>query len=784
MQIKLESHPGKELKDHLQNVTELAGQKMEQVNFSFKNYSRETLQKLLQLICMTHDFGKATDYFQEYLNEKRPGSELTKHARFSAVWAYILVKREMNDEKLAAFAYYLVYRHHGELVNFNEALFTYDKDERYVFTKQLECFRLDYINDNLGLSLNKNSFSEILEDLDSSRFRRVLRGLQLTEEEYYLINFLFSLLIDADKGEAIFNQSNKDFAELLRVKTQRFLIEPKAVDRYKEKKFQSQKTELDKMRNAIYREAEINILASGYNNKIFSINVPTGTGKTLTALNAALKLREKMEQKPRIIYMLPYTSIIDQNYEVFEDVLGNPDSSMLIKDHHLAEKIYRQDEEKYEYDISEYLTESWDSEVIVTTFVQFLHSLLTDRNRSLKKFANIANSIILLDEVQTIPHKYWKLVKETLQNMCNIFNCRVILMTATMPLIFSEADGEIIELVKSKREHFEKLNRITLFINKDEQSKMKSITQYDFNNLAIENMVREKDKSFLFIFNTIQSSLDYYHCLKNNDLDREIIYLSTNIIPKHRLERINRIKQKKGTNFIIVSTQMVEAGVDIDIDRVYRDFGPLDSINQAAGRCNRNGVNEKGLVYIFRLQNEKSREYCGFIYNDVLLHKTESVLNGLKSSQIEEKCFFDIANRYYSELKNALSEDVSNKINNFMKTLQYRPAFHKNDENGGIYFQLINDDVPSGEVFIEWDDEAVDLFKKYEKMKTLPKFERKAFFSSFKKEFLDYVIQVPKKYLPDKDKIDYIQRIGKDELENSYCLENGYIRYDPSVATW
>ena len=176
--------------------------------------------------------------------------------------------------------------------------------------------------------------------------------------------------------------------------------------------------------------------------------------------------------------------------------------------------------------------------------------------------------MIILDEVQAIPHKYWKLINETLTKATELLNCKIILVTATMPLMFDEAKGEITELASSKKEFFKKLNRIDLNLN--------WFDKIDIKNLIVklkENIDQHSLKSHLIICNTINSATDIYEQLSDAYPDREVLYLSTHILPLHRLETIAKIRDNpKGK--IIVSTQLVEAGVDIDIDFVYRDFAP------------------------------------------------------------------------------------------------------------------------------------------------------------------------------------------------------------------
>ncbi len=775
----MESHPGKELIDHLHNVAELGQELIKKKIFRFKRYNRQDVEKLLEIVCLTHDFGKATSYFQRYLKDQK-SSELTRHGLFSAIWTYFIIKKTIFDEKLACFGYFMVYRHHGDLKNFAVTLFEFDDSEKKILLKQLEAFDLGYIKQNLSFQIKKEDFTEVIEYLDSRAFRKYFRLIEMDREDFLLVDFLYSLLLTADKGDAIFYDKGRSFEELKQYKKRVHVLNEFAVDDYKKQNFGHSISRLNTDRESIYQEVQENILKHHMEKKIFSINVPTGMGKTLTSLNAALKLRKSLGRNAKIIYALPFTSIIDQNFAVFQEVLGNPDSSVLIKDHHLADKKYIDNKENIlNYDISEYLIENWDSEVIVTTFYQLLHSLFTNRNRSLKKFYNIANSIIILDEVQSIPHKYWSLIRETFKTLSCVFDCHIILMTATLPLIFKEE--EIVELVPEKKEYFSHLNRIELYLGMKKEGKEK-ISLIEFQELAYKDLKKEGDKSFLFVMNTIQSSLDLYTFFKKSVPDRLLFYLSSNIIPKHRLERIREIKMLKEKNAVIVSTQMIEAGVDIDFDMVYRDFGPLDSINQTAGRCNRNFLKEKGFIKLFRLVNEKGKEFSSFIYDDVLIQSTLNILKATLTEVISENQFYNISQQYFEILNHITSDDVSEKLLEYVSKLYYEYAFTYNEEEKDkYYFRLISEDYQKIDVFVEVDEEAQKIYRQYEALKQLPVFERKEEFNNFKKDFLSYIISIPKKNYYKNILENELNIIRLGELSDSYCFETGYYKQQQSV---
>ncbi|MGB2843026.1 MAG: CRISPR-associated helicase Cas3' [Halobacteriota archaeon] len=419
------------------------------------------------------------------------------------------------------------------------------------------------------------------------------------------------------------------------------------------------KSNINHIRNEIRRSVLKNIRdPKNINQRIFTLTAPTGTGKTLTSLSAALILRNKLkeafklENEPRIIYSLPFTSIIDQNYNVFDGVLSQikdfekRESEYLLKHHHLSEIFYKTGSINKEKDVDESLVliESWESEIIVTTFIQLFHTLIGYKNRSLKKFHNIVNSIIILDEVQNIPIEYWKLTGEVLTAITRYFNCRIILMTATKPLIFEE--GTYKELVDGYESYFNmvELNRVCLKIDSDGGQIPEFCNSLD----------DWSKNSYLFVLNTINSSLEFYKAIINRiqelGLAFKVCYLSTNIIPKERRQRIEKIKEaiNNGQKIAVVSTQLIEAGVDIDCDCVCRDMGPLDSIIQVAGRCNRNKRLEQSDMYLLNLVSEGNKPFTG-IYDPVLLDVVRQILND--KSQIPESGFLKLINEFFEVAK-------------------------------------------------------------------------------------------------------------------------------------
>jgi CRISPR-associated endonuclease/helicase Cas3 len=803
--FKLKSHLEKTLVDHLRNVGDFSRKTVADKSLNIDE--TDLLKDIAYLIGITHDLGKATGFFQEYIteeDEKKKRSlkakENTHHGLLSAFFTYAVIKEYLSQsgrkgglaDYLPILSFMVVKRHHGNLMNALDEISEVDAEKEKILKvveEQIASMDRTEINEilalllpeekiNLKININ-NIINYILLDAIKEIGRKEKRLVRHLNEKsdlfpYFITQFLYSALLDGDKTDA----------GLGSIDLERLDLPADLVDQYRELKgFTSNRNNINSLRNQIYDDAMVGIRDWNLDNRILSLNVPTGTGKTLASLSFALNLRDRLKKErnftPRIIYALPFLSIIDQNYDVFKDVVTQggslKDSRLLLKHHHLAEVSYKINEnDEYEADKSLLLLEGWNAEIIVTTFWQYFYTLFSNRNKLLRKFNKLANSVIILDEVQAAPHQYWELIHDATKMLCEKFNSYVVFVTATQPLIFDEAIGEIKEIVQKKEEYFRGLDRIELIPRIE-----KVLTLEEFNALLEKDLTGNPGKDFLIVLNTISSANDVYNFVQGLELDNtEDFYLSTNVIPKERRERIRKIKgssEKREPNEssrkrkVIVSTQLIEAGVDIDADLVYRDFAPIDSINQVAGRCNRNSAKAyKGTVSIFILKDDR-KEFYKYIYDPFLLSKSLDILKPIKGS-IKESEFLELNNKYFKAVKMGMGDEKSKENLACLSQLSFQDLSKK--------FKLIEEDYPKVDIFIELDKDAANTWKTYQDLRSEKNtLERKKKFLGIKKEFYDYVISVPNKYaatlVNDKDEIAYISR---DELPSYYDLETGFKR--------
>ncbi|OQX06466.1 MAG: hypothetical protein BWK80_50685 [Desulfobacteraceae bacterium IS3] len=655
--------PEKPLKVHLFNVGENSRRLIKSVRLDLTITSQEKLAELACFIGMFHDFGKATTWFQDYINGNRKGDNLTHHSFVSAVVCYHAVREKFDSPIWAMAAYLIVKKHHGDLEVFNsdeaENMDIAEKQLRDILKNQAEKVEQIYseaFSDILRLveSIDLEDFKETLEnfedDLDDY-------GDDLGDEQkielFFVVNLLFSVLIDTDK---------KDAARLDTVFFDGNLKEPVSdVFAYIEncrknnpEKFDKSDS-LNKLRDEFLSEIVANKSIRAENH-FYTITAPTGIGKTFGCLAFANKLKSMLpEGEGRIIYCLPYTSIIDQNFDEFEKIVrfakkekyDERPGRYLLKHHHLMFKEVKNRVRQEEYSYKDYLddklfVESWESAMIVTTFVQFFHTIIGYKNSFLKKFHNIVNSIIILDEVQNVNPDYYDLLRNVLDVLGKRFNIRFLLITATQPEILDSDKSGTIELVDSRKYMKDPLfNRVKLKIEKE--------PQYldDFKEEFCEAFSGE---NCLLVMNTKKSAIGLYEYI-NEQMKRDyaVFCLTTYLTPFDRKEKLGCIRKalKNKEKIIVVSTQLIEAGVDVSFRNVYRDFGPLDSVVQVAGRCNRNGEYGElgGEMTLINLKDENDRCYHS-IYKKILSQHVNDVI---ENDVYESSNFADLSEKYFGK---------------------------------------------------------------------------------------------------------------------------------------
>lgn len=410
-----------------------------------------------------------------------------------------------------------------------------------------------------------------------------------------LSRFLFSCLLDADR----ISTSDFENPKAAGFRTTGQIPDwPSLLSKFEEYigSF-NENTPINRIRTQISEECRA---AATRSENLFTLQVPTGGGKTLASLRFALHRAASpaTHQVDRIIYILPYTSIIDQNAEEVARILG-PNA---VLEHH---SNLSEEKDKWRNRV---LSENWDAPIVFTTSVQFLNSLFAAGTKTARRMHQLSNAILIFDEIQSLPVKTIHLFNNAINFLCQQGNTSVVLCTATMPLLQSvdpkfgrlpitEQSG----IIRDKTALFRQLKR-TAIIN--------DCRPGGWSNDEIANHAKElqiQHESLLIICNTKKSALELFALLKLR-ADVPIVHLSTNMCPAHRRHRIARLRIQLNPEcpkpIICISTQLIEAGVDLDFGCVIRSLAGLDSIIQAAGRCNRHGHRKMGYVHVLNFKEE------------------------------------------------------------------------------------------------------------------------------------------------------------------------------------
>ncbi len=765
MKYHLKSHPEKLLIEHLLNTANLAKKEVEKINFGYLPFNKKILEDITFLTVAFHDIGKATSFFQDYLTKAvLQKNSLKNHSLLSSIICYGVVteycKQNANNipdlwsKILPYFSYLAVKRHHGELNDFKDeilieqdeyiikqisALQSNEVDEIfYEICKNvnLENVRLEQILDNIKNSIYvKESENFSFDFFDLGTFNNLDYNIKI--EFYLYVLFLYGLLIYTDRTDVILNENFENQTNVTLLK----------VEQFRKENFNYNTNNISLIRNKIYNEVFEKLVSKfDKNNYIYTLTLPTGAGKTILSLSIALKLRELIENNNlKIIICIPFTSIIDQNYDVYYKIIQPSDSTTLLKHHHLVNISYKRNDDIYDYNQSELLIETWNSEIIITTFVQLFETLFTNDKRKLMKIKSIANSIIILDEIQSINYDLWFIVNKIFTYIGKIFNTYFILSTATQPLIFN--NGEYTELYENNLELFNYFNRTRLIVN------IEKAIPFDEYKILLKNYILENPtEDILIISNTKKITLELFEYLKYFITENEIIYyLSTYITPYERKQIIYDIINEKYKRKIIVSTQLVEAGVDISVKTIFREFAPLDSIIQSAGRANRNAeYNTLSNVFIYEI--EENSQITKRLYGNDLILKTKRVFNKFGKNIIEENEYWKLANFFYNEIKDMQQNKIPDE---FRQTINLE--FDKIGK-----FSLI-DEIKTESVYVVINDEAKNLLEQFKNIYTnenIDIFKKKELFGEIKNQFYNYVINVNIPFGQKEINIDCTKEFG------------------------
>lgn len=615
------------LSEHSKIVAENMKQGLSPVSFPYLDLN--LLKKLLINEGKFHDVGKAMHVFQDYLKTGVGGDE-KNHAGVSAAVLASIYEFSKEQPNLSAYEYLTVmcvWHHHSAMVCANGI----DDRDAPLIERQYEWCLQGLLRENVEVSFDKYDEEKTNRFLLKSR-KYIKR--QKSDHWFFALQFFFSQLISADKLDSagLIDAGQKQNFHLSNVSD--YLIKKSGgrAEKIDEKRTAICQTVLGKIRSLSDEDI--------HRKRIFTLTAPTGTGKTLTSISAAILLSERIEKiegyKPRIITALPFINILEQTKDdykgIFHNVLvhyGSCEMDMEKKDLPLNDRLL--------------LTEAWESNVIVTTFVQLFESVLSGQNKKVLKVHRLCGAIVILDEVQALPAKYYPLLGAVIQRLSQYYGTRFILMTATQPEIVTYANKllpdhsmKAVELLENSAAYYRELKRTMLIPVLEETTDTSGL-------LNLIKNTKKPEQAALVVVNTIAHSIEVYNALKGNFSEEKIMYLSTNLTGKDRRKVIASAKNMLDNrqHFILVSTQTIEAGVDLDFDIAYRDLAPLESIIQVAGRVNRAGKKgEYCPVYVFDSGSAKK------IYKMAVLVKSQRWL----SKNYKEPEYYSLMKTYYKNL--------------------------------------------------------------------------------------------------------------------------------------
>lgn len=521
-----------------------------------------------ELMGMLHDKGKEHKAFQQHIMKEsgyKPNIQVIGDYNHAYVGA--LIAQKLYPKSSLLFINALMGHHRG--------LYD-DGDMQEVLKKKIPD---DIINDHY--------ITQPALTIPNLPFEK--KDIHLTER------MLYSCLVDADyldtesfmqPTQAQFRGNKVELSELMKkMETKLNTLKQEAPD-----------TTVNRIRSYVQEQCR---LKSNSGKGFYSLTVPTGGGKTLSSVLWALRHAIRNHQK-RIIIAIPYTSIIVQTARTLKDIFGDEN----VLEHH-SNVDYHNNENDTDTNLKLRLaSENWNYPIIVTTNVQLFESLFSNKPSVCRKLHNIVNSVIILDEVQTLPVYYLQPIVDSLDTLKRIFGCSILFTTASQPVLEGEHRGSnyqvkftglppLDEIIPADASLYDKLRRVSLSIDNH---------AHTYDEIARQIVRFER---VLCIVNTRRDAKELYDRLPKEGI---CLHLSRMMCPDHVAETISKIKKalKDPNNKVIrvIATQLVEAGVDIDFPTVFRQEAGLDSLLQAAGRCNREGKQDIGTTYVFSLAGE------------------------------------------------------------------------------------------------------------------------------------------------------------------------------------
>jgi len=672
---KKRSHPNKLLFTHLQNVADFACK-------IAVNQSITIDEDLLMAIALTHDIGKIHPKFQKLLDGVGSG---INHAKPSAWFTFSITENIWAAE--------IVCRHHTGLRNLDDLIADWVNDHN--FEKEIK-----NLLPNWPFLISEEQFENLQDILFDIK-------QDINIEHWFKVRLFYSLLITADRMDAIGINS----------------LPEKIIPTFSQPKLPNRSTKVDAWR------AEIKALclqkAKEVNKPgIYTLTLPTGAGKTLTGLSIAYEWAKRFGAKS-IIYCLPFISIVEQTAFVAKEVFS---AENVQEDHSLS---YRKDDEEstdytkeaMAWNKMSVLFRYWREPVVLTTLVHMWDALFNPKSNRTMNFHRLSNAVVILDEPQTISPHFWKGFGKVLSYISQKFNTFFLLMTATQPQIASERElAPPNTFFPYNRHQYE-------IVMKEEKTEIKKVKIDELPNI-LKDRLPIHERSGLVVVNRKKEAIEAYKMLEGLELKAPILLLSGWVTPYRRRIILRYLKwlEKKGLRHYLAATQVVEAGVDLDFGWVFRDLGPIDSIIQVGGRCNRHCDEDYvGKVLVAEIIDNRGKSTWRKIYDEIMIDKTKEVL--INKPNFSEREVSTIVDEYYRKI---------------IESLASIPIFEQLSKGQwGEFAKLIDDQENNNvTVFIEENNKLLPMLKKLEE--TDWSLENRDEQKKIIQKVMQYAIEIPK----------------------------------------
>ena len=733
------------LSDHLKKVGERAEE--------FASPMGKEVASMARAAGLLHDLGKYTKEFQQKLSgEEYRNIDHSTHGAKKALKRY---------ERIGHLIAYTIAGHHCGLSDGSG-----EGKKRKVLSDRLEKKDLPELCSDWEKEIQLPNELSLPK---SFNWREKYKFFQFA----FLIRMIFSCLVDADfldTEEFFFKSKN----EKLKRGFDKGIIEKlsKKLDEYLSKLEEEGKGKHRDSNIIKYRREILHSVNEKINKEqgLFSLTVPTGGGKTLSSLSFALKHALKHGMK-RVIYVAPFMSIIEQNATVFRKVFEGLGDAVVLEHHSsFMEKEMKESPDQYQSSAKLKLAmENWDCPVVATTAVQFFESLFSGRPSQCRKLHNIANSVVILDEAQALPLHVLRPCIESLKELSLNYHTSVILCTATQPALLEEdgfEDGfkNVNELASEPEEMFKRFKRVTA----------KYIGELKDNELVEE--IATQNQVLCIVNIRFQARELFKEIKKKFPEEKGIFHLSTAMCARHRSTVLEEIREqlKKGLPCRLVATSLIEAGVDIDFPIVFREETGLDSVVQAAGRCNREGKrpSEKSLVKIFRFDFSKRKNIP--IQTKQCADRTQRIFKKFQDDPIG----LEAIKEYFKALfwQKELGDETELDAKSILKDLSKRDLESIPFETVEKNFRMIHNEYQRP-VIINYKNEIDDILNKLEHTQYAA--------SSAARKLQPYIAQVPRTVYNALSSARHLRLVAKEKFWDQFTLlESEHLYSDEYGLDW